>query len=277
MRPHVQVLKKVTGYKLQVAGLKKEHPLKMRFITLPMRLISRLSLIAAFLFFAGSSSAQVQVEEDVTSDSIDIFAKGKEPEKAPAVGMIANLVLPGLGHLWMGDQKAALGYLTAEALFIFGAFTTNQYSHELSRSARSFAFAYANVQGGPGASDFFWENVGKFMDSDGLNQSRPLGFNQIMGLNYRWDNEKYLAPNLQWRWGSEPFRKHYNDLSKKSLRYKVASNFCLGAMLLNRIVSFVDLRVASRHQGKGLFSNLQFSSSVNPQTGASSVACTAPF
>ena len=79
------------------------------------------------------------------------------------------------------------------------------------------------------------------MDSDGLNQSRALGYNQIMDLDGMPDRDKYLDPDLQWRWADESYRKQYNDLLKKSLRYKVAANFCLGAMLLNRIVSFVDL------------------------------------
>ena len=234
-------------------------------------------LLAAILSFSGASLAQVRVEEEVTSDSVDIFAKSKAPEKSPAVGMLANLLLPGLGHYWMGDQKTALGYLTAEALFIFGAFATNQHSNELGNSAHSFAFAYANVQGGEGANDFFWENVGKTMDSDGLNQSRALGYNQIMDLNRASDNDKYLAPNLQWRWIDESYRKQYNDLMKKSLRYKVASNFFLGAMLLNRIVSFVDVRVASRHEGHGLFSSLSFYPQYSAQTGASGLVCTSEF
>jgi|WetSurMetagenome_2_1015567.scaffolds.fasta_scaffold167188_2 hypothetical protein len=238
-----------------------------------------LTFLVSMLCFAVPSPAQVHVEEDVTSDSVNLFAKSEEPAKSPAIGMIANLLLPGLGHLWMGDQKTALGYLTAEAFFIFGAFSTNQYSRELGTSAHSYAFTYANVQGGAGANDFFWENVGKTMDSDGLNQSRELGYNQIMGLNppRTSDANKYLTPNLQWRWIDDSYRKHYNDLSKKSLRYKVASNFFLGGMLLNRIVSFVDIRVASRHQGKGLFSTLQFYTRINPLTGSSGLVCTSEF
>ena len=234
-------------------------------------------LLAMTLWMTFPTTAQIQVEEEVTSDSIDIFAKSKQPEKSPAVGMLANLLLPGLGHCWMGDQKTALGYLTAEALFIFGAFATNEHSHGLNNSAHAFAFTYANVRGGEAANDFFWENVGKTLDSDGLNQSRALGYNQFMDLNRASDLDKYLAPNLQWRWIDESYRKQYNDLMKKSLKYKVASNFFLGAMLLNRIVSFVDIRVASRHDGKGLFSSLTFYPHYSAQTGASGLVCTSEF
>ena len=221
--------------------------------------------------------AQVHVEEEVTSDSVDLFSQANKPDKPAALAMVANLVLPGLGHYIYGEQRIALGYLTAEALFIFGVFSTNQYSNEVNLSARSFAYAYANVQGGMGANDFFWENVGKTMDSDGLNQSRALGYNQIADLNRMFDSDKYLTPNLQWRWADESYRKQYNNLLKKSLRYKVASNFFLGAMLLNRIIAFVDLRTMSRHQGKGLFTGLRFYPHYDIKTGASGLACASEF
>jgi hypothetical protein len=245
----------------------------MKFFSIHFRFLC----LSAALVFSPAIMAQVHVEEEVSSDSVDVFSKSNESENSSALAMVANLALPGLGHYLFGEPKIALGYLTAEALFIFGAFSANQYSQELNHSARSFAFAYANVQGGAGATDFFWENVGKTMDSDGLNQSHALGYNQIMDLNRASDKDKYLTPNLQWRWIDESYRKNYNNLIKKSQKYKVASNFFLGAMLLNRIVSFVDLRTMSRHNGKGLFSSLRFYPDYNALTGASSLVCTSEF
>ncbi len=227
--------------------------------------------------FAVCPRAQVHVEEEVSSDSVDVFSQNDVPEKSAALAMISNLLLPGLGHYWLGNRKAAVGYFCTEATFIFGALACNTHSKGIANSAHAFAFTNAQVRGGEGANYFFWENVGKTMDSDGLNQSRPLGYNQVMDLNRASDNDKYLSPNLQWRWIDEESRIHYNKLIKQSLRYKVASNFFLGAMLLNRIVSFIDIRVASRNNGRGLLSNLQFSSHYDPQTGASGLVCTAGF
>jgi hypothetical protein len=238
---------------------------------------SLLRLSAITLLLAFPSIAQVHVEEDVTSDSVDVFAQTNKQEKPAALAMVANLIVPGLGHYIYGEPKVALGYLATEALFIFGAISTSQYSHEVSLSARSFAYVYGNVQGGEGATDYFWENVGKTMDSDGLNQSRALGYNQAMDLNRMSDNDKYLAPNLQWRWADESYRKQYNGLLKKSLHYKVASNFFLGAMLLNRVVAFVDVRTMSRRGGKGLFTGIHFFPHYDVTTGTSGLACASEF
>jgi hypothetical protein len=222
------------------------------------------------------AGAQIHIEEEVTTDTVDMFAKSETPEKSSVIASCANLILPGLGHLYLGNQKAALGFFAMEAAFIFGAFTTNQYSNEIAHSARSFATTYANIQGGAGADDFYWQNVGQFMDSDGLNQSRSIGFNQIQELN-RTPGAEYLTPNLQWRWVSDDYRKKYNDYLKTSINYKVASNFFFGAMILDRLIAFVDARVAARHNGRGIFTSLHVSPQYSPQDNRGGLLVSSEF
>ncbi|MGB7568757.1 MAG: hypothetical protein WBM07_12935 [Chitinivibrionales bacterium] len=223
--------------------------MKKLFSFAPMLYMVSLAVAPAPLY------AQVHVEEEVTTDTVDLFAKSETPEKSAAIAMCANLLLPGLGHYYLGNQKAAFGYFAVELALIFGAYTTNQYSNEIARSAHSFASTYADIQGGAGADDFFWQNVGLFMDSDGLNQSRSLGYNQVQELN-RTPQAEYLTPNLQWRWVSDEYRQKYNEYLNTSINFKVASNFFIGAMALDRLIAFIDARVAAHHNGKGIFSSL---------------------
>jgi hypothetical protein len=212
-------------------------------------------LTLSVFILSGKSGAQVHIEEEVTTDTVDLFVKKETPDKSAALATCANLLLPGLGHYYLGNKKAALGFFTVELALMFGAFTTNQYSNEIAHSARSFASTYANIQGGAGADDYYWQNVGLFMDSDGLNQSRSIGYNQILELN-RTPEKEYLTANLQWRWSSDDARKKYNEYLKKSINYKVASNFFIGALILDRLISFIDARVAVRHNGQGVLSSL---------------------
>lgn len=210
----------------------------------------------SFAVFPVSLRAQVKVEEEVTTDTVDLFLKNEKPEKSSAIAACADLLIPGLGHYYLGNKTAALGFFATEIILMFGAFTAAQYSTEIAHSARSFASTYADIQGGAGADDFFWQNIGLFMDSDGLNQSRSVGYNQVQELN-RNQQAKYLAPNLQWRWASDDYRKKYNDYLKKSINFKVASNFFIGALVLDRLIAFIDSRVAVRHDGHGLFTSLK--------------------
>ena len=214
-------------------------------------------------------SSQVRVEEEMSTDSVDLFGKKSGVEKSGALAMTLNLILPGLGHYYWGNQKAACGFFSAEALFTFGMLACGAYSHDIQQSARSFALTYANIQGGPGANDFFWQNIGQTLDSK--------GFNQIQDLNRASDDSKYLTPELQWQWADDSYRIRYNDLLKKSVNYQVASNLFLGAMLLNRLVAFIDMRVASRHNGNGLLSTLRFIPQYVYATGANGMMCVGQF
>jgi len=216
------------------------------------------------------SSAQVQVEEEVSTDSVNILQLSKnESEKSIALAMTANLLVPGLGHYYMGNEKVAFGFIASDVLFLFGAITCNQYSNNIFSSARAYAYKYANVQGGSGADDYFWQNVGTTMDSK--------GYNMIQELNRASETDEYLASNLQWKWSDDYYRTQYNGFIKKSMHYKVASNFFVGAMILNRLVSFVDMKIASGHDGKSIFSSLKFYPQYTAINGASGLTCTSEF
>ena len=234
-----------------------------------------LAAVFSLSLFMGAR-AQVQIEEEVSTDTVDMFAKSETTEKSSALAAWANLLLPGLGNLYRGDQAGALGYFAVEAALMFGAFTTSQYSTELANSAHSFAATYADIRGGVGADEYFWQNVGQFMDSDGLNQSRSIGFNQIQELN-RTPGAEYLTSNLQWRWVSDQYRQQYNHYLNTSINYKVASNFFFGAMILDRLIAFVDARVASRHNGRGIFASLHVTPQYSPQTGHGGLLVSSEF
>ncbi|MBD3322562.1 MAG: hypothetical protein GF350_15785 [Chitinivibrionales bacterium] len=210
---------------------------------------------AFLLAGAGISWGQIIIEEDVVTDSIDVFAY-KEPDKKPGVAMAASLLFPGLGHQYLGQQQRAIVYFTAEALFIFGLIYSESYSRKLFGDAEVFAWQYAGVQGENGADDFFWQNVGKFMDAD--------EFNRVLELNRTEDiaSLKYVSDNLQWRWPNDSLREEYNALRATATRFHVASNFFWIGMILNRVVAFIDARVSTKY--KGIRSSFNIKPSKNP-------------
>lgn len=183
--------------------------------------------------------AQVEVEEEVVTDSVDVFAY-EEPEKSGAPAMLASLALPGLGHQYLEKPNRALTYFTFEAIFIYGLAYSARYSRRLMKDSRAYAGTYADVQGGGGADTYFWQNVGRFMDS--------REYNRVLELNRTEDIEdrKYVGDNLQWRWANDSLREEYNEIRGRATGFQVASNFFIAAMVLNRVVAFIDARASSR-------------------------------
>jgi hypothetical protein len=222
---------------------------------------------------------QVIVEENVTTDTVDLFAATKSgaPQKSGIVAMGASLLLPGLGQQYLGQKGRALAYFSAEALFIFGAVFCTNNSAQVFNNAKAFAWEHANVTGGAGADDQFWKNVRYYDESDGLNQSIARGYNKEQELINRNQEKDYLASNLQWRWDDPSNRKTYGTFLDRSQAYQVAASFFIGAMVLDRLVSFVDARFAAQHQVTSSRSALLISPRYDPRNGSSGLSVAARF
>jgi hypothetical protein len=232
-------------------------------------------------FFARPALCQVVVEESVTTDTVDLFTKSAAPQKSGLLAMTASAVLPGLGQQYLGHQGRALAYFSSEALFVFGAVFCTYYSRQIFNNAKAYAWEHANAVGGAGADNNFWQNVRYYDESDGMNQSISQGYNQEQELINRNQDYDYLTPNLQWRWDDPPddpaHRTAYGKLLDKSQAYQVAASFFIGAMVLNRLVSFVDARFSALHQTSAPRSALLISPSCDPQDGSYGIRLLAKF
>ena len=105
------------------------------------------AMVAAGVCFLSLKPAlgQVVVEESVTTDTVDLFAKKNAPQKSGILAMTASILLPGLGQQYLGQKEKALAYFSAEALFIFGAVFCDRYSQQIFNNAKSYAWEHANA------------------------------------------------------------------------------------------------------------------------------------
>jgi hypothetical protein len=235
--------------------------------------------------------AQVVVEEGVSTDTVDLFSKSVAPQKSGILAMCASVALPGLGHQYLGDNTKALAYYSTEALFIFGAILCDHYSRRTFENAKAFAWFHAGATG-EGADDQFWQNVGRYSDSKGYNDEMDRIYRNgdevegepgklVIGPS-RIDNEKsYLTPELQWRWDDIPGdpvnRKEYGRIMDQSMTFRVVSSFFIGAMVLNRLVSFIDARVTAKQMETKSLSSINFVPRYDFQTRAAGLALNCCF
>ena len=187
-------------------------------------------------------NAQVTVEEAITTDTVDFFTKEmKETQrrKFPKVAMLMNLVLPGLGHQYLGDENRAMVYFTTEALLVFGMVFSESYSRKMYRNSKSYAWKYAGTKCSKNSEDEYWKIIGyeDFMNSN--------EYNDAVEHNRDFDM-KYIEPDETWYWESEFYQEKYRDVRQTATTLHVFSSFFLGAMILNRAFSFIDARIASK-------------------------------
>lgn len=210
------------------------------------------------LGLCGVAHSQVVIEPELRTDTIDIFKPVVQSDKSRTVATLGSLLLPGLGHAYLGKDNAAMGFFTSEALLVFGAIFCERTSKHLFDDAKSYAYVHASVQGGSAADEKFWKAMSVFMDMK--------AYNDVMDLNRSSDDKL----SIDWRWEDKSFMDHYAGLREKATRFHVASSFFVAGMLLDRVVAFVQIRQSMRHHAVAMQPGVQ----MRPALGVSADGAT---
>jgi hypothetical protein len=201
-----------------------------------------ISVIFSGAFLVKTSLAQLPVKDAIATDSVDIFSEiGTNAGKSATIAMVSSLILPGFGHHYLERNRSALAYFTAEAVAIFGFFVCDYYSKKIALDAAGYAWIHAGAQGPiAGADDYYWKQVGKYMDVQDFNSSIDLD---------RLDPKGKFNQNQYWRWDGESSKDRFNSILSTSRVFHMVSSFCIGALVLDRIIAFIDIRSVTRNYG----------------------------
>ena len=155
-----------------------------------------------------------------------------------------NLLVPGTGYFYLGEKRTGAAFLTADILLWSGFFYTHFTSRERYYSSIAFARLYAGTQSTRHRNDEYWSHIGN------PNFMRTQDFNWAM-LNNRETDKTYTDAADQWSWQSEELRDQYAEMRRTAGHWQTASTLIVGTLALNRLISFVSARVATkRHNDK---------------------------
>jgi hypothetical protein len=183
--------------------------------------------------------AQISVET-ITTDTVNLFSpeEGQEKQQSSGVAMALSLLVPGMGHQYTARPNAALAYLTIDVLSLAGAIFGELFSRQLQTDSRGFASANAGIRGNI-KNDRYWQMVGAYVRMEHYNNDLQL----MRDLKDLYTQEEYM-----WNWNSDEARNTYNKTRDNSRKMQIVSSFCIGAMVLNRVIAFVDVRAATRYK-----------------------------
>jgi len=211
--------------------------------------LNRLLLLFVVIVLPVSISAQISVV-DVTTDTVNVFSKDDNAIKSNKIAMAASIALPGLGQQYIGKRHAAFIFAGLDIAALFGAIFCETYSRRFDRDAYGFAASRASIDG-TGKDALFWNNVGNHLSME--------DYNTVAGLN--GTDQMYNDPSYSWRWApDEADFKQYQQMRFDARKLHTVASVCLGAMVLNRIISLVDIRASSKYKK----SDDMVSFSVNP-------------
>lgn len=169
---------------------------------------------------------------------------------------IKSAILPGWGEYDLNKSSRGNFFLTTEIIGV--ALTTFSYvkSSNIATTYQAIAAEHANVIG-DGKNHQFWVDIG--------NYDSQIDYNEE---HLRWRKFDNLYPNeanWNWNWDTEEKRKKFENLRIESDRMKLAGKFFIGGIILNHIISAIDVYYL---KNISLKEKVEFSSYINPDNYA---------
>ncbi len=177
--------------------------------------------------FSAYPLSRIQLLSLGRQHSPDAIGKGKG-----ARAVLLSLLIPGAGEWYLGHRKAAKIFLGAELALWAGYLGSLAYADVLKKDYQTFAALHAGVDP-VGKNEQYWIDIGNANNIYDLNEKRLVQRN--LEAVYTNIGEFY------WQWDSESHRYRYVDLRLKQHSWRRTATFMIGGMILNRILSTMDV------------------------------------
>lgn len=149
-----------------------------------------------------------------------------------ASNVLLSLILPGAGEWRMGRKGLAKWFIGSEMVLWLGYAGSRAYTDQLQRNLQTFAAVHAGVDS-DGKNGQFWIDIGTAENIYQFNRERLLerDLNGLYGEGGSYD----------WQWDSEDHRLDYVGQRLNRLDWKRSTNWVVAGLVLNRIVSAIDV------------------------------------
>ena len=162
-----------------------------------------------------------------------------------------SLIIPGWGQLELEEQKRSRNFLILEACswlsFLGSSYANNWYIDDY----MSFGTYHAGID-----LNIINDSELSLLIVHMSQYDNMYEFNETMERQRRFNDTYPDIQKYQWDWDSTKNRNNFNDLRVKSSNAKKINNFTVAALIVNRIVSFIDVAYLNGQNGVKLESTL---------------------
>lgn len=154
--------------------------------------------------------------------------------------MFMSLLLPGAGEWALGEKNLAKIFIGTDLAMLAGYFGSRAYADVLEKDFHAFAAQHAGIIS-RNKTEQYWIDIGNASNIYLFNERRRVQRN----LEATWPE----TDQFYWQWDEEANRIKYVDLRSKQHRWERAATFIVGGMILNRIISMIDVVRIIRRAG----------------------------
>ena len=171
----------------------------------------------------------------------------KDIPKTKFSPILQSLILPGTGEYSLNYNDRGRVFLLVEGTLWFSLISSVLMSDILQREFQTYAAEHANILPS-GKNREFWVDIGNYESREIFNQEH-LRFREFDAV------EIYEKDDFYWNWDGETLkRKYFESLRIKSDVWSLTGKFLIGGVVLNHIVSAIDvLYLQNWNQGTEAF------------------------
>ncbi len=169
--------------------------------------------------------------------------------------VIASAIMPGWGEMILQRKNEARTFFVVEGTLWFSYYTFTLLGKKMEKSSMIFAFEHANANPLREDREYF-DNLEDYDSSDDYN----LMVERDASLYYPNDPQKqqaYIEEHCYygedtWDWDTITSRNMYWEKRRVGRENLRRASFMTGFMLINRLVSVLNVAVFKRESGLGL-------------------------
>ena len=169
----------------------------------------------------------------------------------------ASAILPGTGELALGKTTRGAIMLSTDILVWSSFFALEKEKDNLTDTYKQYAVVYAGARSGMPES--YYQNLQNYISSDDFNRYEEL-FARNYYLIYSYNPEgyeEYILANTysdeeSWSWQNQTYQDHYKKLRRRTQKAKIYQNLSIGALVLNRVVSVIDVSLINKKTNRPL-------------------------
>lgn len=218
----------------------------------------RFILLVLFAVTASFSQIVISVDENVS----------RNHDKSLFLGLGASALLPGMGELYLGEQKMVRPFVWVDAALWITAIGSYVIGNRYITSAHDYAVRHAGLN--TNSKDVSLLNtVGDYRSRggvDGQNSSPDMNedYNQAMIRSGKKIDDEFDS-SILWDWGSSDnpeSTEHIDEYKERLSHYRISRivfQASIGALVLNRVISVLDvMRVYRATSSKSFSERVRF-------------------
>ena len=149
--------------------------------------------------------------------------------------VLKSAILPGLGQLELGEKKRSKVFTLVEVTLLATCLGSYHSYDKQMKNYKSFSAYHAGVNIN-NKNHKYWVDIGNYIDYRVYNQEH---------LRFRESEDLYLS-DQEWFWDLDMNRKKFKKMRINADMIKRRTNFIIGSIIINHIVSSIDVHYLKR-------------------------------